>query len=687
MAEVLSPCGGYETLEAVLKTGTDAVYLGSQHFSARASAHNFDEGELARAVYECHKRGVKLYQAINTLVTDNELPILLDEIKTACKLGIDGLITQDLCLTEIVKKCCPELPIHASTQMTVHSLAGVEAVKRLGFCRAVLSRELPKDIIASLAKLGIETEVFVHGALCMSVSGQCYMSALIGQRSANRGMCAQACRLPASAVKGAERYDLSLKDMSYIPFLREIADMGVNSLKIEGRMKRPEYVAAAADACNKALSGQKPDMQLLSDVFSRDGFTDGYYYHKTGSAMFGTRTKENVKAANEAFPKIHELYRTQHKYATVSFTLYAHEGEAATLTAFDDNGITVTVTGEPVQTAIKRPLDKEYIKAQLSKLGDTIYTLGEVTADISGSAIIPASALNALRREACAALDEARTAANTKVYDFSPCKFDKRTHEKRPLGLRVFVRDISQLKGVSLDGVGLVCTPPEQAQSALDMGLRPEMIAVVGDRFTFDEAAEISRISAARDKGIDRLIATNIAHIGIAKTLGMSVSADFGLNITNSLSAGVLADMGAEDITLSFELKAGKLRQIASPVPVGVFAYGRLPLMLTANCPLRQSVGCKGCKGELYDRTGRAFKVACSKEKGYVEILNSETLVMSDKLSDIDFADFYSLYFTDETPQRVNEVIKAYQNGYALNEKNITRGLYYRGIIQKEDRK
>ncbi|MBR6338282.1 MAG: U32 family peptidase [Ruminococcus sp.] len=681
MSEVLSPCGGYETLEAVLKTGTDAVYLGSRNFSARASAHNFDEGELERAVYECHKRGVKLYQAINTLVTDDELPLLVSELQTACKLGIDGIITQDLCLPVIVRECCPDLPIHASTQMTVHTAAGVEAVKSLGFCRAVLSRELPKGVIASLAKMGIETEVFVHGALCMSVSGQCYMSAVIGQRSANRGMCAQACRLPASAVKGSERYDLSLKDMSYIPFLKEIEDMGVTSLKIEGRMKRPEYVAAAANACSDALSGKAPDIGLLSDVFSRDGFTDGYYFGKTGSSMFGTRTKENVKAANEAFPKIHELYRTQHKYAAISFSLYAHEGEAAKLTACDNNGISVTVTGDTVQTALKRPLDERYVTAQLSKLGDTIYEPAAVSADLSESAMIPASALNAMRREACALLDDKRAAANTNVCAFSHCEPERRSHKKQPSGLRVFISRAEQLGGVDMSAVSMVCVPPEMALTALDMGLPADKLAVVGDRFTFDEAAEISRIRAAKDAGINRLIATNIAHIMIAKELGMSVSADFGLNITNSLSAGVLADMGAGDITLSFELKTGKLKQISSPVPVGVFAYGRLPLMLTANCPLKQAVGCKGCKGELYDRTGRAFKVKCSKQKGYVELLNSDVLVMSDKLIDLDFADFLSLYFTDETQERVGKVIAAYKNGTALDEKNMTRGLYYRGII------
>ena len=681
MAEVLSPCGGYESLEAVLRTGTDAVYLGSRHFSARASAHNFDEGELERAVYECHKRGVRLYQAINTLVTDDELPLVLSELETACRLGIDGIITQDLCLPYIVKRVCPELPIHASTQMTIHSAGGIKAVKGLGFCRAVLSRELPKDVIKELSQLGIETEVFVHGALCMSVSGQCFMSAVIGQRSANRGMCAQACRLPASAVKGSERYDLSLKDMSYIPFLGELDDMGVDSLKIEGRMKRPEYVAAAADACNKALSGEKPDMKLLSDVFSRDGFTDGYYFRKTGREMFGTRTKENVRAANDAIPRIHELYRTQHKYAQVSFSLYAHEGEAAKLTAYDEQGSTVTVTGECVQTALKRPLDESYVTAQLGKLGDTIYTLGTVDTDLSQKAMIPASALNALRREACALLDDKRAQKNTKVYDFSPCKFDFETHQKKPQEIRIFVSDISQLDGADISGVSLVCIHPEQAQAALDMGLDADMLAVVGDRFTFDEAALIERIKSAQSLGINRLIATNIAHLHIGKALGMRAHADFGLNVTNSLSAQVLKDLGAEDITLSFELKASQLARIKSPLPAGVFAYGRLPLMLTANCPVRAAVGCKACRKELFDRTGRAFGIKCSREKGYVEILNSDLLVMSDKLSDLSFAEHLSLYFTDETPKRISQVIAAYKNGTPLDEKSITRGLYYRGIL------
>ena len=682
MAEVLSPCGGYETLIAALKTGTDAVYLGSKRFSERASAHNFDEGELERAVYECHLRGVKLYQAINTVVTDDELPLLFDELKTACKLGIDGIITQDLCLPLIVRECCPGLPIHSSTQMTVHSRAGVEAVKALGFSRAVLARELPKDIISRLTALGIETEVFVHGALCMSVSGQCYMSAVIGQRSANRGMCAQACRLPASAAKGQERYDLSLKDMSYVPYLRELDEMGVSSLKIEGRMKRPEYVAAACDACNKALCGEKPDMKTLEDVFSRGGFSDGYYYHKTGKAMFGTRTKENVRAANEAFPKIHELYRAEHKYARVSFCLYAHEGERAWLTASDQNGVSVTVTGDTVQTALNRPLDTEYIQKQLSKLGDTIYEPDKVSADLSKSAMIPASALNALRREACVELDKARARANTKVYDLSPRGFEKETHKKAAgQQLRIFVSDVKRLENVDTSDISLICILPEQAEKALKMGLDVKKLALVGERFTFDEDEELSRIRSAKALGVSRLIATNIAHLQIARELDMSVSADFGLNVTNSLSAVQLAKMGALDITLSFELKAAKLQKISSPVPVGVFAYGRLPLMLTVNCPIRQEIGCKGCKKELFDRTGRAFRIKCSKQKGYVEILNSEKLVMSDKLKDISFADFLSLYFTDESAQEISAVIKAYKEGTSLNEKNITRGLYYRGII------
>ena len=681
MAEVLSPCGGMQVLEAVLKTGTDAVYVGSSRFSARANAHNFTREELKAAVYECHRCGVKLYQAINTLVTDSELEALADEIRYACEIGVDGLIVQDMAVIETVKRCCPDMPVHASTQMSVHSKNGAMLANSLGLCRVVLARELPGSIIKELSSLGFETEVFVHGALCMSVSGQCYMSAVIGGRSANRGMCAQACRLPVSAIKGSERYDLSLKDMSYIERAKELEEMGVSSLKIEGRMKRPEYAAAAANALNAALSGEKPDMKTLEDVFSRGGFTQGYFDHKTGREMFGIRSKENAAASNTAFPKIHELYRTPCKAAAVSFLLYAHNGEELSLTACDEDGVTVTVTGGKAQKALNRPADIAYVTKSLSKLGGTIYELEDIRTDLGADTAVSAAALNDLRRRACEELDKKRAHSNTKLYRFSPCKSDTSTHKRADKqGIRIFISDISQLDKIHESDVQLIGIPAEMASAAVEKVSDISKLAVVGDRFTFDEGAQIKRLRQAKALGVDRLVCTNIAHIKTGSDLSMKLSGGFGLNITNSVAAKAYADMGLDDITLSFELKASQLARISSPVPVNVIAYGRLPLMLTANCPVRQAVGCKSCKGRLFDRTGREFMVKCSKGKGYVEILNSDVLTMSDKISDLAFADSLSLIFTEETPQQVSDVIRAFRSGTAVEIKNKTHGLYYRGI-------
>ena len=297
MAEILSPAGSPESLEAALRCGCDAVYVGGRSFSARANAANFSDEELKNAVKLCHIRGVKLYLAINTVILDTQLDECKKAVRYAAEIGVDGLITQDLCLVEIVRRCCPQLEIHASTQMTLHTQNGVMAAKELGFSRAVLSRELPEGIISQLSKLGIETEIFVHGALCMSVSGQCYMSALIGSRSANRGLCAQACRLAVSAVKGQQRYDLSLKDMSVLDVMDRVIATGTSSLKIEGRMKRPEYAAKATDSCFKACRGLDPDMDGLAQVFSRSGFTKGYFEGRIGAEMFGrSRTLRSRQA-------------------------------------------------------------------------------------------------------------------------------------------------------------------------------------------------------------------------------------------------------------------------------------------------------------------------------------------------------------------------------------------------------
>ena len=333
-AELLAPCGSFEALTAALRCGADAVYLGGKRFSARHNAKNFDSDELRDAVRLCHRYGALAYQAINTCVLDGELEELARVIAFACEIGIDGLIVQDEAALYIVKSACPDMPVHASTQLTLHTQAGMKWAKRRGYRRAVVSRELSKQIIAQLCREGIEIEAFVHGALCMSVSGQCYLSAMIGSRSANRGLCAGACRLPFSAKgKSQDKYALSLKDMSVIDNAREMSGIGVSSLKIEGRMKRPEYVAAATDALRRSLDGEDYSVESLKAVFSRSGFTDGYYTSRTGRDMFGARTKEDVVSASGVLPQLRELYKKEPQKFPISLEFTAREGLPCVLKA------------------------------------------------------------------------------------------------------------------------------------------------------------------------------------------------------------------------------------------------------------------------------------------------------------------------------------------------------------------
>lgn len=682
MAEILAPCGSPEVLNAALRAGCDAVYLGGEEFSARQNAANFCNADIEEAVYQCHKRGVKVYRTINTVIFDEQLDECMKAVKHCADAGVDGIITQDLALVEMVRRCCPGLHIHASTQMTIHTRRGMEVTKKLGFRRTVLSRELPLDIIRELSELGIETEAFVHGALCMSVSGQCYMSAVVGSRSANRGLCAQACRLPCNAGgRGRERYDLSLKDLSYCDELREIVGAGVTSLKIEGRMKRPEYVAMAVDSCRKALAGEKYDRQTLEAVFSRNGFTNGYLRHKLGADMFGMRTGEDAAESAKAIPGIHEIYRYEDKRDSISFELKIHDSEPVKLTARDGQGCEVSAEGGYPQQAKSRAVDESAAVKQLSKLGDTIYTFGGVRCDIGEGLFVSPGELNELRRKVCTEMDTVRSLKNSRVVPFEKCDI-LGFEEYKGCGqtLRVSVTNLEQLSGVSSETVELCGVPLDMAVRAAEV-FPAEKLAVMMPRFTFDEEKQMNRLAEVKRAGIKHLYATNLAHTEIAKELGMELHTDFGFNLTNSCALNIVKELGAADAVVSFELKAAQISHLKKPMPIGVYAYGRLPLMLTVNCPISAAAGCKNCIHHITDRTGRDFPVKCSKREGYVEILNSEVLYMADKLKDLRAADFLMLEFSDETPAQVRHIIEEYENG-GLNGRpdKITRGLYYRGV-------
>lgn len=402
MLEILAPCGGVESLTAAVNSGANAVYLGETAFSARRNAENFTPEQLREAVRLCHLSGVKVHVALNTLVFDTELAKLEKTVEMIADCGVDAVIVQDFGVAKTIKKIA-DIPLHASTQMTVTSVSGAEMAKEAGFSRVVLAREMSlKEIERVVKSVDIETEIFVHGAICVCLSGQCYMSAMLGGRSGNRGLCAQPCRLNFTCDK--RENVLSLKDLSLIPHLREIEKIGVASVKIEGRMKRPEYVAAAVTACRKALAGETPDMENLRAVFSRSGFTDSYY-NGTFVKMQGVRTKEDVTAAPKAINELKHLYKDVYKRYSVDISAEIHDGQPSECTA-RCSGISVTVTGGVPQQAINKPSTAEDIAARLSKLGGTVFEPGKVSCNIDCGLILSASAVNSLRRDVIDKLSE-----------------------------------------------------------------------------------------------------------------------------------------------------------------------------------------------------------------------------------------------------------------------------------------
>ncbi len=648
--EILAPAGSIESVYAAVRCGANAVYLGGKDFSARANATNFSEDELENATRYCHLHGVKVYRAINTVVFDSEIEALLNAIKHSAMIGIDGFIVQDIGAISIMKAIAPNMPVHASTQMTIHTKAGIEAAKELGLCRTVVARELSKENIARLCKNDMEIEAFIHGAQCMCVSGQCYMSAVIGSRSANRGKCAQACRLPFSAKGKGERYDLSLKDMCHIENVRELVDIGVYSLKIEGRMKRAEYVAAATSTVKKALSYDEikldDDITRLKAVFSRSGFTDGYLQHRIDKNMFGYRTKDDVTSAKDVLPELETLYRNETKIGKVDFEVCLEVNQKAKL-CYSFNNIKGSIYGDIVQKAINRSTSYDDVVKCLSKMGGSVYDIGEVKAIIDEDAMMPISSLNAMRREAIETLDKAIIEANTSKYN---------VYDSLPI--------IKAYKGTSKVKKYVICKNSEHAKSILascdvDKVIMPideyikanivdTRVALSLPRFMWDEDKVDENIKRAKRLGVKEIWCDNIAHIKLAQNNNMQALGGVWLNATNSYSCKAYADMGVLSQCVSLELKAGQIKGIKSPVPIGIYAYGYMPLMVVVNCPIKASLGCEKCSGKITDRTGRNFSVACSRKNGYVEILNCDCLNVLDKLQDFGNIDFAVIDLTRE---------------------------------------
>ena len=686
MLELLAPAGSMESVTAAVQNGADAVYLGYGDFNARRNAKNFTHEEAAAAVSYCHLRGAKVFLTLNTLLTDRELPGAARVAEEINEMGVDAVIVQDLGVARMLRQVAPDLHLHGSTQMTVHSLDGVKQCADLGMTRAVLSRELSRDQIEYIcANAPIEIETFVHGALCMCYSGQCYLSSLIGGRSGNRGLCAQPCRMKYGWGSRADEYPLSLKDMSLASHLGELEQMGVACLKIEGRMKRPEYVAIVTGVYARALREKREptaeEMAQLEAAFSRQGFTQGYFLDRKGPEMFGTRQEE--QAPVELYAQARSTYESgENRKEPVHLYAMIRAGEPAQVAAEDAQGRMARVEG-PVPEAAEK------VEGQLSRTGGTPFTCEKLTVRVEEGLSLPLSALNALRRQVLDQLGQARAALpERRRGEYHPGVRYENPREAPALTVSVrsgeqVTRELLALGPARLYlpcDEGAAC--PDVVRRCLDAGVEPVALLprVCWDR----ELPQLLReLEILKGLGVREAMAGTLDGVRRAVELGFLTRGDFGLGVYNSQTLKELKKLGLRSATASFELKLAQIRDLSKAIPLEAVVYGRLPLMLTENCIVHNHTGQHSCGGgqRLVDRKGESFPVVkawgCRNE-----ILNGKTLFLADKAGDYQRLGLESvrLMFTTETPEECVRVLERYQGRGRYKPGDLTRGLYYRDV-------
>ena len=685
--EILAPVGNEEMLRAAVFSGADAVYLGFSGFNARTSANNFDADTLKDAVRFCHARGVAVHVALNTTVYGGELPALEAAIRAVAASGADAVICQDLAVATLIGRIAPQLPRHGSTQMSVHSLQGALELKELGFTRVVLARELSLPEVEHITKhCGIETECFVHGALCMCVSGQCYMSAFLGGRSGNRGSCAGPCRLPfeANALpegKPGRLHHLSLKDNSVIDKLDQLQALGVASAKIEGRLRTPEYVAAAVSACLAGREGRAYDRDLLKNAFSRSGFTSGYLDGKIDGTMFGVRSEADAEQTKKTLPMLRELYRRERSRVPVKMKLEIEEGgEKLTVTDADGSKAFAYGDAEP-QPARTDPT--ESLHRSLAKTGGTPFAVEDqdITVEMDGGPwFIPGGAVNELRREALDALLKKREVLRPwpTTEEHVPALPLRTLPPHRTLRARF--ESWEQVPERALDGIEYLILPIAQADRVPREWRAKTLLELPRVMFGKLEEDTARRIAATQDAGFAGYEVSNIAHLRLCR--GLPMSGSFGLNITNQLAAQFYADNGLGSMLILPEVKDSDISTIAPthdgrPVPTGVLVYGHMPLMVTRACPLQNIHDCAHCDktGVLTDRKAKKFPVRCG--LGVRTIYNPVPIYMGDKPGALT-VDYGVAYFTLESREEAAKILDMIRT-HAPFEGDFTRGLYFKG--------
>ncbi len=692
MLELLAPAGSMEALRAAVQNGANAVYLGVGTFNARQSAKNFTPQTLIEAIKYCHIRGVQVHLTVNTLISDREMKEAAEMIRHAAQNNIDAFIVQDLGVVQLCRQIAPHIPIHGSTQMTVHSLSGVQLCAAMGMKRVVLSRELSREEIRYIcAKSPIEIEVFGHGALCMCYSGQCYMSAVIGGRSGNRGRCAQPCRQSYGYGHWQDKYPLSLKDNCLVHYVKELEEMGVASLKLEGRMKKPEYVATVTAVYRKAIDeGQVTPsmMEALMTAFNRQGFTDGYYTSRVNRKMFGVRqdTRDDpqwLQAARQSF-ETGETQLVDLKFRAVVSV------DGSSLTVTDPEGRTCTVPGPRPELARNVPLTGSVLAQRIAKTGGTPFRCVEVRTHVDPGLTISAAAINAMRRDVLNQLTALRARREEHPIR-KPKAVPMYPGSKALPGLTVQVTTREQLtpKLLSLE-TAMLYVPMHILLEDPDMTLRLVQrgrLAVVLPRIVHDgEMPKLQQgLATLRDLGVKDALVGNLGLLAPVREAGMRVRGDFGLNVYNSGTMNVLRSLELASATVSFEMTMPQIRDLSKAVDAEIIAYGRLPLMVVEHCLIRNRTGectCHLGSTKLVDKTGAEFPIIKDGDNCRSVLLNGKKLSWLDRQDDLAKLGVWAarLYFTTENTREVDRVLGEYLEPTQFDPGACTRGLYLRGV-------
>ena len=691
MLELLAPAGSMEALRAAVQNGANAVYLGCGQFNARQSAKNFTPQALTEAVKYCHIRGVAVHLTLNTLVSDKETEEAVTLIRHAAAAGVDAFIVQDLGVIGLCKQIAPHIPLHGSTQMSVHSLPGVQFCAGLGMSRVVLSRELNRDEIRYIcANSPIEIEVFGHGALCMCYSGQCYMSAVIGQRSGNRGRCAQPCRQSYGYDRWENKYPLSLKDNCTVQYVKELEAMGVASLKLEGRMKRPEYVAAVTQVYRAAIDTgnvTRPMLQQLTAAFNRQGFTD-YYTGKTGSHMFGIR--EDAPADERWCKTMRQSYESiENPRVPVEFAMTVHTGQTL-LTVTDCDGRTCSLPGPAPERARTMELTHDDLASRLSKTGGTPYQCVRVRSDIAPGLTLSAAAINAMRRDVLNLLTAQRARHDVPALGRA-ARTEHHKGLRTPPVFTVQVTNREQITPQMIRSAPAVLYVPLHILCA-DTGFTQELaekcnVCAVLPRILHDtELPKLQKdLLLVKGLGVTEALVGNLGLLLPVRECGLRIRGDFGLNLYSSEAVNFARDLQLRSACLSFEMTLPQIRDVSKAVPCEILAYGRLPLMVTENCLIRGRTGkctCHTGTTKLTDKTGAEFPIIKDGESCRSVLLNGKKLSWLDRQEDLARLGLWAtrLYFTTENAKEVDRVLSARETPTPFDPGTATRGLYLRGV-------